>query len=451
VSHSITLLLKGDIIRTVKKNEKKLNNSFQTQNTAPRDLIIILFVFFASIGLILKFGLFDNFYDISLQYNHIPGAFAISTIILSVGLVIFTIRRGKEMFRDLTHWEEMKIHLQKEKEWSEIVIDNAPNLIIGLDRNSGVLLFNKYAQHLSGYNFEQISRETYISKLVPKDNQKETWQFWNEMIEKKLDFSSSTGYLQTKNGEVRTILWNHKPLLLDDKFKMILCIGEDVTEKQEAEQKIKESLKEKEVLLKEVHHRVKNNLQIIVSMLNMQINQISQDELRSILRISQSRIRTIAMIHEALYNSSDLINIGYEEYLRQFMRYLMQTYLLPNSKIDIQTHCQDILLDINLAIPCSLILNELVSNALKHAFPDKRPGKVTVKMMKKDETYHLIVEDNGVGLPENFEIDKLKSLGLILVRTLTTQLKGNLNYDCSEGCRFEITFKDVRLKNHNEV
>lgn len=355
------------------------------------------------------------------------------------------------MFNDLTQWEEMKFHLQKEKEWSELIIDNAPNIIMGLDQNSGIILFNKFAQQLSGYSLEKVSGETYISNLVPKENQPNTWKFWNEMIEKKLDFCSSTGYLQTKNGDVRTILWNHKPLLLEDKFRMILCIGEDVTEKQEAELKIKDSLKEKEVLLKEVHHRVKNNLQIIVSMLNMQINQISSEELRNMLRISQSRIRTIAMIHEALYNSSDLINIGYEDYLRQFMRYLIQTYLLPNSRINVETHCEDILLDINLAIPCSLILNELVSNSLKHAFPNKTPGKVIVSMTKIKDTYHLVVEDNGVGLPDLFEIDKLKSLGLILVRTLTTQLKGQLSYDCKNGCRFEITFKDVSLKNHNKI
>ena len=443
--------IKGENIKKNISENEKGRNSFQTHNTAPRDLVVLLFVFFVSIGLILKFRLFDNFYDFSLKYNHLPGAVALSAIILSAGLIIFTVRRGKEMFSDLNHWEDMKFHLQKEKEWSELIIDNAPNLIMGLDQNTGIILFNKFAQQLTGYSFEKVSGETYISNLVPNQYQNDTWKFWNEMIEKKLDFSSSTGYLQTKNGEIRTILWNHKPLLLEDKFKMILCIGEDVTEKQITDLKIQKSLIEKEVLLKEVHHRVKNNLQIIVSMLNMQINQISEEKLRSMLRISQSRIRTIAMIHEALYNSSDMINIGYDLYLRQFMRYLIQTYLLPKSKIDIQTHCENLFLDINLAIPCSLILNELVSNSLKHAFPDNRPGKVTVKMAKIDDIYHLIVEDNGIGLPDDFEIDKLKSLGLILVRTLTTQLKGKLSYDCTDGCRFEIQFKDVRLKAHNEV
>lgn len=355
------------------------------------------------------------------------------------------------MFRDLTHWEEMKFHLQKEKDWSELLIDNAPNLIMGFDKNSGVILFNKFAQQLSGYSFEEVAGETYISNFVPKDLQKETWKFWNDMIEKKLDFSSSTGYLQTKKGEIRTILWNHKPMLLQNKFKMILSIGEDVTEKQSSELKLKESLAEKEVLLKEVHHRVKNNLQIIVSMLNMQISQISEEKLINMLRISQSRIRTIAMIHEALYHSTDLINIEYERYLRQFMRYLIQTYLLPNSKIEIETYCENLSLDINLAIPCSLILNELVSNSLKHAFPNSMPGKVIVRFAKRNEMYRLIVEDNGVGLPGGLDIDKINSLGLILVRTLTTQLKGNLKYDCTDGCRFEINFRDVRLKNHNQV
>jgi two-component sensor histidine kinase len=220
----------------------------------------------------------------------------------------------------------------------------------------------------------------------------------------------------------------------------------EITERTQAEAVIRETLAEKEVLLKEVHHRVKNNLQIISSLLNLQAAEVSDPNILNALRESQNRVRTMALIHEKLYQSNDLAKIDFSTYLHSLVSFLAQTYQVRTDCIEIQVETEKILLDLDTAIPCGLIVNELVSNSLKYAFPNGQPGKIRVSCSHyNDRQYSLVVWDNGVGLPPDFNISQSTSLGLKLVNSLINQIDGSLNLERTKGARYEILFSKPEM------
>ncbi|MEH2082527.1 MAG: PAS domain S-box protein [Nostoc sp.] len=227
---------------------------------------------------------------------------------------------------------------------------------------------------------------------------------------------------------------------------VLVAIQQDITEQKQAEEKIKASLKEKEVLLKEIHHRVKNNLGIVSSLLQMQCRRTQDPVVTAILRDSQNRIASIALVHEKLYRSEDLADIDFAQYIPDLTTHLFDSYNVSSSQIQLNIQVDNASLDIETAIPCGLIINELVSNALKYAFIGNHEGKIEVKFYQKFEsTLTLIIRDNGVGLPENFDSKKTKTLGITLVQGLVKQLRGKLEINSQQGTEFEITFINSRV------
>lgn len=222
-----------------------------------------------------------------------------------------------------------------------------------------------------------------------------------------------------------------------------------IAELQQAEDTIKASLREKEVLLQEVHHRVKNNLSIVSSLLQMQARRAQSPQASRILRDSQNRIGSIALVHEKLYSSKDLANINLAQYLQDLIVYLFESYNIRSKRITLDTQIEDLSLDIETAIPCGLIVNELVSNALKYAFPDDRTGVVQVSLTHSPNSspdsqpprpLTLIVRDNGIGLPPDFNLKQTKTLGISLVQGLVQQIKGTLEVSCQQGTEFKVQF-----------
>ncbi|MBU7019225.1 MAG: PAS domain S-box protein [Theionarchaea archaeon] len=221
----------------------------------------------------------------------------------------------------------------------------------------------------------------------------------------------------------------------------ILEVIRDITDRKRAEEQIKASLKEKEILLREIHHRVKNNLQVISSLLNLQAEHIPDEQYRGMFEDSQSRIRSMALIHETLFQSENLAHIDIHEYISTLVCELIQTYRAAD-RIAVTTNVKDVSLDIDTAVSCGLIINELVSNAIKHAFPDERKGEVTIVLRSRNENIELMVSDNGVGIPADMDVRATESLGLDLVTTLAEkQLNGEITLDTSEGTMFCITFE----------
>ncbi len=210
-------------------------------------------------------------------------------------------------------------------------------------------------------------------------------------------------------------------------------------ERKKMEEKIKYSLHEKEVLLQEIHHRVKNNMQVVLSLLRLQATRIRDKKALELFKESQNRIKAIAVIHEKLYKSKNLSSVDFSQYIHEMMLHLANTYGIDTQKIKTRIKSEHAELDINKAIPCGLILNELVSNCFKHAFPEKK-GEVSVEFSKRKGNHHLIIRDNGKGLPENIDIHKSQSFGLQIVRDLVEQLKGSIEVNRNHGAEFIIKF-----------
>jgi two-component sensor histidine kinase/ActR/RegA family two-component response regulator len=218
-------------------------------------------------------------------------------------------------------------------------------------------------------------------------------------------------------------------------------LQKEIEERKRAEARLSESLRDKEILLKEIHHRVKNNMQIISSLLRLQSRSIKDKAIRDMFEVSQSRIRSMALIHEKLYKSESLSKIDFSEYVKNLISYLFSMYQVSSMTVKRNLDLEEHFLDINTAIPLALIINEIVSNSLKHAFPDGRKGELYVKMKcDKDGKRRICVGDNGVGLPDNFDLGNTETLGMRLISDLVTQVNGSIKINKKNGVMFEITF-----------
>lgn len=215
----------------------------------------------------------------------------------------------------------------------------------------------------------------------------------------------------------------------------------DITARRTAEDRLKESLQEKEILLRELHHRVKNNMQVISSLLNLQANYTNDPATREMFRETQRRIRSMALVHEQLYQSSNLSKINFDFYLENLSSHIFQSCGVSTHRIKLKKQCQNIFLDVNMAIPLGMIYNELLTNALKHAFPGDREGEIMVILGRtEDNRCFLEVADNGIGLPPDFSLEASRTLGLQIIQTLCQQLRGEIKIDRNNGTSFKIFF-----------
>ena len=220
-------------------------------------------------------------------------------------------------------------------------------------------------------------------------------------------------------------------------------LQQEVTERKLVEDKLRSMLKEKEILLKEIHHRVKNNLQIIWSLLHLQEKNIMTEQARTILKESRNRIKSMAFIHDRLYHSEDFSNIDLTEYIENLTSNLFYTLQTESKSIKLITDVKNIFLSLDSAIPFGLIINELVTNALKYAFPNDKSGEIRISFHSdKDKIHTLIVGDNGEGLPENLDIHNTKTLGLRLVSSLVEQLEGSIDVDRNGGTTYKVVFQN---------
>ncbi|MBV1878989.1 MAG: PAS domain S-box protein [Pseudomonadales bacterium] len=226
--------------------------------------------------------------------------------------------------------------------------------------------------------------------------------------------------------------------MIDEKTEALTY---EIRENKQVQRELAESLKEKELLLKEVHHRVKNNMQVISSLLNIQAETVGDEIFASLLGESQQRIKSMSLIHENLYQSVDLTAIDFNDYINMLANSLQRFYAVKGSVVRLDIQVDHVLLDIETAVPCGLIINELISNSLKHAFEGVETyGLINVNFNLHENYYVLVISDNGIGLPDGFKLDSLNSMGMEIVSILTQQLDGKLKYISDHGTRFEISF-----------
>ena len=213
-------------------------------------------------------------------------------------------------------------------------------------------------------------------------------------------------------------------------------------ERKQTEEGLKSSINEKDILLKETHHRVKNNMQVIHSLLNLQTHYAKNEEAVNVLKESQNRVKSMGIIHEKLYKSSDRSKIDFSDYVKSLTSDLLDSYDVSDKIISV-IEIDDIKFNMETAVLCGLIINELISNSLKHAFPHNETGEVSVSLKLLGNRYQLIVSDNGIGFPEELDFKNTESLGLQLVNNITGQLDGEIDLDRSNGTKVTINFEDL--------
>jgi PAS domain S-box-containing protein len=219
-----------------------------------------------------------------------------------------------------------------------------------------------------------------------------------------------------------------------------IWIFEDISARRDMELKVRDSLREKETLLREIHHRVKNNMQVVSSLLDLQAQRLADPELKAVFLVAQRRVKAMALLHEKLYQTKDVANIDFADYLSALAQETMAAHGLGPPRTVFTTTARGIRLDLEKAVPCALAVSELLTNALKHAFPAPRAGAVEIDLVEQPGRYVLTVRDNGVGLPDGFDLARSQSLGLQLVAVLARQLGGTFQLTSRDGVTAEVAF-----------
>jgi two-component system, sensor histidine kinase PdtaS len=321
----------------------------------------------------------------------------------------------------------------------EAVVETAGDGIITADESGRVETFNAAAERMFGYTADELDGRS-VHKFLSADGGEAGARAGGVMLDESIGARREASG-RRKDGSTFPVEMNVGEVTFGER-RIFTLILRDITERKREEEKIKSSLREKEVLLKEIHHRVKNNLQIISSLLNLQSAHIRDPRALEVFKEGQGRVRSMALIHEKLYQSDDLARVDFSEYISNLAAYLFRSYEVNAGGVRLNVEAEDVLLGVDTAIPCGLIINELVSNSLKHGFPGGKGGSIHITLRPEGpERLKLCVADDGVGLPPGFDVRDTPSLGLQLVNTLARQLGGAVEVGGSAGAEFNITFR----------
>lgn len=342
--------------------------------------------------------------------------------------------------RDISDRYEIEDKIQATEERLRQLFKNAPFGIVMMDKHQDIKRINPAFEDIFGYNADEIEGVDIDRLIVPENNYEKGRKISQDVFEGKV--TSATAKRKRKDGSLIDVLIYGVPVILNNRSIGIFGIYVDISDRMKAEEKIKTSLKEKEVLLAEIHHRVKNNLAVITGLLELQQYNTDSEEARDILRESQLRINSIALIHEKLYQNENLSQISIDVYLKELIDIIVSSVSTEETEVSISVDSDSIYLTINQAIPCGLILNELITNAYKHAFKGRETGEIEISLKKEGETFFLVFADNGRGMPDNLDFDNPKTLGLTLIQTLARQLQGTCAFESlEEGMCFTLQFE----------
>jgi PAS domain S-box-containing protein len=320
-------------------------------------------------------------------------------------------------------------------------LEAAPDAIVVVDGSGNIVMVNQRAERLFGYSRHELLG-MQVEGLVPQRFRDRHAGYRNTDVREPR--TSTMGERQElcgrrKDGREFPVDISLSPLPAAT-GTLVISIIRDISDRTLVETTLRASLQEKEVLLRDIHHRVKNNLQILSSMLNFQIDQISDPNAIKLLKESQARVRCIAMFHEKFYQSHDLGRVEIAEYLTGLAEGSFAAYGVDPDDIILAVHAENVPLGVDAAMSCGLIVNELVSNSLKHAFPDRRKGQVEVTLHSEAADVVLEVADNGVGIPASLDLGSPHTLGLTLVSIFSEQIGGTLRVTRDGGTRFSLRF-----------
>jgi PAS domain S-box-containing protein len=378
-------------------------------------------------------------------------------------------KRAEEDLRKMHVESEQRVHLQTaelsmanadlrkeivERKRAEgrfqAIVEAAPNAMVMVNQKGSITLVNSQAEVLFGYSRQELIGQPVVT-LVPErlrcPHPERRRSFFAGPQTRAMGVGRDL-YGRRRDGSEFPVEIGLNPIETAE-GPMVLSAIVDITERKRAEEHVLASLHEKEVLLKEIHHRVKNNLAVISSLFYLQSTYAHDDRAVQMFRDSQDRVRSMALVHESLYRSENLAEVDFGEYARSLAANLFRSYSLPQNNIHLKTDIQQVTLSIETAVPCGLILNELISNCLKHAFPSSRQGEIRLDLRVEAEGRCLLkVSDDGIGMPAGLDVMSTRSLGLRLVRSLTGQIDGDIEFHNDHpGTEAQLSFP---MKNGHE-
>lgn len=360
---------------------------------------------------------------------------------------------NRQLSQEIEVRKKIYLSLLNNEKRLESIINGSPipTFVIGTDHE--VVYWNQALEKFTGIKKKDVLGTTNhwhvfypeqrpcMADLLLEDDRKGIFKWYStkHMRTKLVDnVYSATGFFpKLKDG--RWLYMTAFPLL-DSEGKVIGAVEtmEDITREVEYKEELENSLEEKEILLREIHHRVRNNLQIISSLISLQSNRSDDEETLHLFRKTRNRIQSMALVHEKLYQSRDFTRINLAEYIQDLVVNVLRSYEDSRERITLEMDCEPVWININTAIPCALIINELVTNSVKHAFPHDKTGKIIIRLQERDGQIIITCTDTGVGLPQDINLRDTSTLGLKLVQALTEQLKGKIKILTTEGTSFEI-------------
>ncbi len=344
------------------------------------------------------------------------------------------------IFEDISNRKKAEnLIIKLEKKYRELA-DLLPQTVFETDINADLTFMNVYAFEMFGYSQEDIDNGLNILELIIEEDRPLSRNKIKNVLKGQVTGDEYTAQRHDKS--LFPIMLYSNPIINEDIHEGFRGIIIDISDLKNAEERIFASLKEKEVLLQEIHHRVKNNMQIISRLLSLQSNHTGSEEATEVLKESRGRVKSMAMIHEKLYHSHNLSRLNIGEYLNNLVSDILSSYSSVSSRITTNVKVDDIFLNIDTALPMGLIVNELVSNCIKHAFPEGT-GNINVSLVSDNEKYILNVSDNGIGLAEDTDPFDSNSLGLKLVNSLSVQLEGKLKVQSDIGTAFILKFRET--------
>lgn len=400
-----------------------------------------------------EFGLieiFKNVYDTGSSFYYPANLYVDDNYSNWYENYIFKIPTGEivSIYNDVTEQKTSEEALKKSEMKYKTLFEADPDYTFLVDTEGIIVDVNVATTKVIGLSSNELVGKKFTDLEIIS---KQDLQLYVEKIPELLKGDHVKPFevrLMDKEGELRWV--NVQVTTIeeeDNNVSFILIIASDISESKQFEDELKNSIREKEVLLQEIHHRVKNNMQIISSLLNIQTRYVDDKETVNVLKESQNRVKSMAMIHEKLYRSKKFNKIYFADYIESLVWDLFYSYSVENGTIEPVLEIDDVKLNIETSVPCGLIITELVSNSLKYAFPDKRKGELKVSLKNKGNYYVLTISDNGVGIPENINYKNTDSLGLRLVNSLTDQIDGEIELKTSShGTEFTIKFQELVYK-----
>jgi PAS domain S-box-containing protein len=368
---------------------------------------------------------------------------SIRDVYVTVVLLPYTQKRLISLLDITDKKESRKVLKESQKKYRDLA-ELLPQPLFETNLEGDITFTNRIGLKIFGYTQEDLDNELNMLNFIdPKDHVRGLENYHRRLMG---ELTVEEYNAKKKDGSIFPILIYSNVIKQDDKVIGTRGIIVDLSEIKNVENNLKASLNEKEILLREIHHRVKNNMQIISSLLNLQTRYVDDEETVNVLKESQNRVRSMAIIHENLYQSEDLMHINFVDYIKSLVFNLFYSYNIEKTQIKPLLKIEDISLNIETAVPCGLIISELISNSLKYAFPNGMKGEIIVSLKSEKDNYQLCICDNGIGLPEDINFNNIKTLGLLLVNSLTEQIDGKVTIHRDQGTQYKIIFKELTYK-----